>query len=76
MNGWRLRGAPAVAHRQPDPKAGGHMRNPQPETAYARLLRAVLALRVLTVLPKQRLESPLVFFIVLKSVDVHGVVDN
>src|SRR6266446_1186099 len=47
--------------------------------AQRRPLNAVVsALRVLEVraLPKQRLEGLLVFFVILKSVDIHGVVDN
>src|SRR5436190_16934302 len=49
--------------------SGGAQRRPR---------RAVVsALRVLEVrtLPKQRLEGLLVFFVVLKGVDIHGVVD-
>lgn len=39
---------------------------------------AVSALRLqkVSILSKQRLEDLLVFFVVLKSVDIHGVVDN
>jgi hypothetical protein len=46
--------------------------------AQSRPLHAVVsALRALEVpiLPKQRLEGLLVFLVVLKSVDIHGVVD-
>lgn len=52
--------------------ANPNVRKRRPLHAVVSLLRPL----EISILSKQRLEGLLVFFVVLKSVDIHGVVDN